>query len=190
MGTSGPLRILMVLAALAVATAVGYFFWNHYRPVAPGAPLSPAADAVPAAAVPGEQLPVTLFIPENDTLHAVATTITRQPDMRLEARGAVNALLGAGPDAPPVLRDLSLRGWYLGAGGTAYVDLAPTGQREIRASAREELLAIYAVVNTLTQNFTEVRQVRILVDGREAQTLAGHIDLSRFLSKRMDLVRP
>ena len=53
----------------------------------------------------------------------------------------------------------------------------------------EELLALYAMVNTLSQNFEEIRQVRFLVDGREAQTLAGHIELSRKFTKRMDLVK-
>jgi hypothetical protein len=41
----------------------------------------------------------------------------------------------------------------------------------------------------LVQNVPEVRQVRFLVDGREVQTLAGHIDLSRSFGKRTDLVK-
>jgi hypothetical protein len=45
------------------------------------------------------------------------------------------------------------------------------------------------MVNTLSQNFEEIRQVRFLVDGREVQTLAGHIELSRKFTKRMDLVK-
>jgi glutamate-1-semialdehyde aminotransferase len=91
----------------------------------------------------------------------------------------------------PVLRELRLRALYLDASWTATVDLAAASpnQNEIRASAEEELLAVYALVNTLTQNFPEVRQVRILMDGREAQTLAGHIDLTRAYVKRTDLVK-
>ena len=50
-------------------------------------------------------------------------------------------------------------------------------------------MAIYAVVNTLTQNFEEIKEVRFLLDGREAQTLAGHIDASVFFSARPDLAR-
>ena len=55
--------------------------------------------------------------------------------------------------------------------------------------ADARLLALYAVVNTVTHNVPEVRQVRVLLDGREAQTLAGHADLSRSFAKRADLVR-
>jgi hypothetical protein len=59
----------------------------------------------------------------------------------------------------------------------------------VRASAWEEQLAIYALVNTLLQNFEEIKQVVLLLDGGEAQTLAGHMDLSRTFAKRMDLVK-
>jgi hypothetical protein len=62
-------------------------------------------------------------------------------------------------------------------------------QREVRASVWEELIALYAMVNTLSQNFEEIRQIRFLVEGREVQTLAGHIELSRKFTKRMDLVK-
>jgi hypothetical protein len=62
-------------------------------------------------------------------------------------------------------------------------------QKELKASVEGELLAVYALVNSLTQSIPEVRQVRFLLDGREAQTLAGHIDLSRSFVKRTDLVK-
>jgi hypothetical protein len=48
---------------------------------------------------------------------------------------------------------------------------------------------MYAMVNTLMQNFEEIREVAFLVDGRQAPTLAGHMDLSRRYGKRMDLVK-
>ena len=54
--------------------------------------------------------------------------------------------------------------------GTAYVDLGRGRPGGIRGVGRDELLAVYAVVNTLTQNFEEIRQVRFLIEGREAQT--------------------
>jgi len=88
-----------------------------------------------------------------------------------------------------VLRDIRLRELYLDAFGTAYIDLSPGPQKDVRASAWEEQLAIYAMVNTLLQNFDGIKTVVLLIDGREAQTLAGHMDLSRTFTKRMDLVK-
>jgi hypothetical protein len=89
----------------------------------------------------------------------------------------------------PVLGTMTLRALYFDRKGTAVVDLAPASGKEPAASAGDELLAIYALVNTLIQNFPEVRQVRFLVNGREESTLTGHVDLSRSFVKRTDLVR-
>src|SRR5574337_1181042 len=62
---------------------------------------------------------------------------------------------------------LSVTAFVPDQAGTAYVDLAPAAPGGIRASARDEMLAVYAVVNMLTQNLEEVRRVRFLIDGRE-----------------------
>lgn len=134
----------------------------------------------------------TLFVPGDDTLGTVVVAVKRHPEVQLQAREAVAAVLAAGQGTQSsVLRELRLRALYLDASWTAIVDLsaASPNQKEIRASAEDELLAVYALVNTLTQNFPEIRQVRFLMDGREAQTLAGHIDLSRAYVKRTDLVK-
>jgi hypothetical protein len=50
-------------------------------------------------------------------------------------------------------------------------------------------MAVYAVVDTLTENFDDIRQVRFLVNSKEQQSLAGHLDFSRKFSKRVDLIR-
>jgi hypothetical protein len=39
------------------------------------------------------------------------------------------------------------------------------------------MFTVYTVVNALTTNIPAVSAVQILVDGKEVDTLAGHIDL-------------
>ncbi len=133
---------------------------------------------------------ITLSVPVDGLLVPVQAPVTRQPDTQSLAREALAALFAdqTGSQAP-VLKDLRIRGVYLDAAGTGYIDLAPAEQREVRASVWEELIALYAMVNTLSQNFEEIKQVRFLVDGKEVQTLAGHIELSWNFTKRMDLVK-
>jgi hypothetical protein len=43
----------------------------------------------------------------------------------------------------------------------------------------EELAIVASVVNTMLQNLAETRSVRILVNGEPAETLGGHVDLTR-----------
>lgn len=137
-----------------------------------------------------EPLPITLYYPHEGMLAAGQAVMKRQPDTQSLARASLAALFADQRAAPaPVLRDIRMRELYLDGSGTAYIDLIPGAQKDVRASAWDEELAIYALVNTLLQNFEEIKQVVLLLDGREAQTLAGHMDLSRSFTKRMDLVK-
>ena len=52
----------------------------------------------------------------------------------------------------------------------------------------DELLTVYALVNAVTTNVHEVAAVQILVDGREVDTLAGHIDLRQPLTPNLTWV--
>jgi spore germination protein GerM len=50
-----------------------------------------------------------------------------------------------------------------------------------------ELLAIYSIVNTLTQ-YASVKEVQILIDGQVVDTLAGHISLDEPLTRENAII--
>jgi hypothetical protein len=185
--------IVAVMAVILVAAGAGGFYWFSVA----GAPRPTATAPVetqpaPPPARPDEPFPATLFLPADNRLAAVPVAVKRQPDAQLQAREVVAALLDDKQTGrAAVLKELRLRALFVDSAGTAFLDLGPraAAQKEMRSSVEDELLALYALVNTVTQNIPEVRQVRIIVDGREAQTLAGHIDLSRSFVKRTDLVK-
>jgi Sporulation and spore germination len=181
---------MAVMAIALVAAGGGAYLW--FRTAGAPQPVQVQQQETAPEAKPNEPFMATLYLPSEGKLGAAIVAVKRDPDAQLQAREAVAAVFaGDQGGKAAVLKELKLRALYLDATGTVYLDLTPAaaGQKEIRASVQEELLAVYALVNTVTQNFPEIRQVRALVDGREAQTLAGHIDLSRSFVKRMDLVR-
>ena len=79
--------------------------------------------------------------------------------------------------------DTVIRGTYLLPGGTVIVDLGGTTLTQgWGTGSHQELMAVYSLVQTVTANFAEARRVRFLVNGVPAETLAGHLSLSRSLS--------
>jgi spore germination protein GerM len=52
----------------------------------------------------------------------------------------------------------------------------------IISGSAAEMAAVYSVVNSMAVNFTQVKSVRFLVDGKPMDTLKGHIDLREPLS--------
>jgi hypothetical protein len=183
--------VLALSAILFAAAGAGGYFWYRSAVLPAESPSQQKPqEETSTAGDSGATHPVTLFVPVSGKLEQVAAEVRRLPEAQLEMRDAAMAVLSDDEAArSPVLGALTLRALYFDRTGTVVVDLAPKGRKEPAASAGEELLAIYALVNTMFQNFPEVRQVRFIVDGREAATLAGHVDLSRSYVKRTDLVR-
>lgn len=175
----------LVLAAAVV------FLWSRMQDADNAAqPETQGRDMLAQPALRDEPLMATLCVPAGDLLTPVSAAIKRRPDTQTQAREALLSLFADQRAVQAaVLAELKLRAFYLDAAGTAYVDLALPAQKDMKASAWEELLTLYALVNTLTQNFEEIKQVRFLLNGRETQTLAGHLDLTGIFATRMDLVR-
>ncbi len=69
-----------------------------------------------------------------------------------------------------------------------WVDLGASIVDEHPGGAWTEVLTVYSIVNTVTENFSEVKLVHIIVDGRERETLAGHVDISVPLTGRIQLL--
>ena len=190
-GAKRPLLGILVGVVLASGLVVFAYWWLARTP---SEPRNLGGEQVVSGALPvrnEDRLAASFFVPLGGRLEPVAVAIRRQPEAQLEAREALSSLLADERSGQAVvLRDLRLRAFYIDSAGTAYVDLVPPADRAIRGSVWEELLAVYALVNTVLQNAPSVTQVRLLVDGRQQQTLAGHVDLTRPFGKRMDLVSP
>ena len=73
--------------------------------------------------------------------------------------------------------------------GDAFVDLSPEARTMHTGGALDELFTVYSIVNALTANLPAVSRVQILVDGKEVDTLAGHVDLRHPLQKNLKWVK-
>jgi spore germination protein GerM len=74
-------------------------------------------------------------------------------------------------------KETELQAFYLTKDGVAYVSFNKAISENHPGGSLTELLSIYSLVNTLSLNIPEIEAVKLLIDGREAKTLAGHIDL-------------
>lgn len=68
-----------------------------------------------------------------------------------------------------------------------YVDLSTEMMRNQSGGTSQELLSVYAIVNTIT-TLPGIKRVKILIDGREESTLCGHIDVSQPLERDEKLI--
>jgi len=78
-------------------------------------------------------------------------------------------------------RGADIRSVYLVAPGLAVIDLNAAFADGHPSSVLAEDLTTLSLVETLSANLATVRRVKILVDGKERDTLAGHVDLHHFV---------
>jgi Sporulation and spore germination len=71
----------------------------------------------------------------------------------------------------------------------AFVDLSAEARNRHTGGALDELFTIYAIVDAVTVNLPAISRVQILVDGKEVDTLAGHVDLRHPLEKNLKWVK-
>jgi spore germination protein GerM len=194
-----------VLVGVAIVAAAGIFGWLVMSALgrvlrAPAAPAPDAAADTPAVAPPpgaepaaGPRIKATLFFGAEDghRLVGVQQDVPLAEGTVAQARALVTALLST-PPTPPLVRTIpdgtALRGVYVSDQQEVFVDLDATVRIKHGGGSMQELLTVYSLVNTLLVNLPTASAVQILIEGREADTLAGHVDLRRPLRKNEALI--
>ena len=72
--------------------------------------------------------------------------------------------------------------------GIATLDLSANLVKNFTGGSTGEEMLVASFVNTLTE-FSEIKRVKILVDGKSVETIAGHMDLTEPLPRMGNLIR-
>ena len=98
-----------------------------------------------------------------------------------QARRIVEAQIAPAPEGrvSALPAGTKLRTLFFTKAGEVYVDLSADVQTNHPGGTTNETLTVYALVSALTSNLPATTSVQILVDGKEVDTLAGHLDLRR-----------
>jgi len=175
--------IAMAVLLIAVLALTGYAW--HMRKTAASTPVA-STDTRPLAppmAGPSEQ--VTLFVAhDNDgSLRAESAQIPMPSGRQQRAEELLRSLLSLYLDksSPHVLgAGADVRAVFLVDPGVAVIDLNSAFADKHRSGVLVEELTIASLIHTISGNTPGIQKVKILVDGNERETLAGHADLSSF----------
>jgi len=119
-----------------------------------------------------------------DNLAPATIEIPLASDPSIRAKQLIGALISQVPD--PALRtlpaDTRLLQLYILPDGTTVADFSDALATETPSGILSEQLAVDSIVSTLAANVPSVRRLKILIHGQEAETLAGHVDLTDFFT--------
>ena len=127
---------------------------------------------------------VTIFLKavelETGRPYNITTTIRQSKSRFNQMKQAVLAFIQgprSGKFQVPVPEGLSLNEFYFTPQGLAVVDLSTTQMKKESFGFFEETVFVRGIIEVLSRNFFEIKQVKILVDGQDAPTIAGHYAL-------------
>ena len=106
-----------------------------------------------------------------------------------QARAIIEAQIAAPPPRLSAIpAETKLRDVFITERGDAFVDLSGDIVTKHPGGSLDEIFTVYTLVNALTVNLPAVTRVQILIDGKEVDTLAGHVDLRHPLAKSLEWV--
>jgi len=191
------------LTAIAVAVLAVVFGWILFiglprwsgarPPQSTDARATPTAPAAPSTQPPGaRKITATLFYVSTDghLLTGATRDVPFADGVALQARAIIEAQLAppAAPLVSAIPADTKLRDVFVTERGDAFVDLSNEVSTRHSGGSLDEILTIYTIVDALTVNLPAITRVQILVDGKEVETLAGHVDLRHPLAKSLQWV--
>jgi hypothetical protein len=186
-------RVAAILLTVLLAAAAGLFFLARRPSPGPAArrrleflrvtPAAAAATPLPGGGTArGETIRVTLYFSDSTAgkLHPEERDIPK-PSGAGGFLGALFGELSRGPTSPGLVGvippKIQLRNGFLMPGGLVVLDLAVDSG--LTFGSAEELSIIASLVDTVLQNVANTERVRILVNGEPAESLGGHVDLTR-----------
>ena len=188
-------RLLIAMTAALVLLGVAVWVTGVVRrrtiqPSSAGATTSASA----TTAAPGRKIKARLYYVSMDgtKLTGVDREVPYVDGAAAQAQQIISAQLlpAPAPLVSAIPAGTTLRALFLEDKGAAYVDLSKDASVAHTGGSQDEMLTVYSIVNALTANLPAITSVQLLIDGKEVDTLAGHIDLRKPLQKNLGIVEP
>jgi hypothetical protein len=186
-------RIAQIIGGIVVGVAIAFGAMKALeRAITPQAP-PPLPESTAPAPASAAHITATLFYGSEDgqTLVPVRREVPLADGVVAQGRQIVTMQLQAPP--MPYLSVIpagtTLRAFYVTERGDAIVDVSGQISKGHPGGTFAELMTVDAIVDAVTANLQKVQRVQILIDGKEVDTLAGHVDIRRPLQRDNSLVK-
>lgn len=140
-------------------------------------PVSPPVTAKP------QKISVLVAYDEDRALRWRETTISLPEERSMQVREVLRAVLAQylqDPSPHPLGKGTDIKDVYLIGEDTAVINMTPQFADGHPSGILLEEMTLYSLIESLRANVPGITRVKFIVDGRERETLAGHLDLMSF----------
>jgi spore germination protein GerM len=128
---------------------------------------------------------------EGEYLVGEKREISKKNEVKEEAKEMIIELIRGPkskliPTLPPRTKLLTLQ---INDAGLAKVNFSQALSKDHPGGTSAEMMTVYSIVNSLSLNFPQIKRVQILIDGKPAETITGHLSIEEPLSPKPDLIK-
>lgn len=184
-------QFLRILGVILIGFVVNFLYRAAQADITTNNPNEGSTTS--KSATSSEKAPAHLYFADrhNSFLKSEQRVVSRSDDPTEFGRAIVEALI-KGPQRG-LIRTLpagtELDAIYIAPDNVCYVDFSEAVKKNHPGGSNSEMLTIYSVVNSLILNVPEIKRVKILINGHESPTLAGHITLQYPFKAHMLMIR-
>jgi len=165
------IAVILISAVLAGWLTSRYFFSSQEKPLMEDSSKQGKQDL--SIMTSSEiKVPVTIFYPGEAGMVKEEKTLAGGS---LPVKLAESVLQEFFKGLKNGLNNTVVRGVYEDRNKILYVDLSDEFRRNFSGEARYEYYLLKSLYQTLVTNISEVRDVKILIEGREIESIGGHI---------------
>lgn len=140
-----------------------------------------------------ERKEIVLYFSDSEGEYLVGEKrkISKRGEVKEEAKETIIELI-KGPRGklistlPPRTKCLNLK---LDERGVAIVNFNNALSKDHPGGSSAEIMTTYSIVNSLTLNFPQIKQVQIFVEGKPIETIAGHLSLKHPIPSNSSLIK-
>ena len=175
---------IATLILFALAIGMSLYVWRLRRDEARNPrPVTAAQHVEPPASGPTEKVTVWVAHDDPGNLRLQSISIPLAAGRQERAQALMRALLDiyVGKNSPhPLAAGAEIHDVFLVDPGLAVVDVNQAFVDGHTSGVLAEELTVASMIQSLAVNIPGLMRAKILVDGKERETLAGHADLSGF----------
>jgi len=182
-------RLLLLSAIIAVAVVFLIIFFITLFDY-----IYPPATGKHTAAKKRDRQEVTLFFSDANERFLIPEKrfIPREKEPEEQAQEMVKALLSGSKTGlvNTFPENAELQGVKLEGGDTLLVNFSESLAVNHPGGSAAEMATVYSLTNTLTVNMPAIKKVKILIGGKERESLKGHIGLKNPFTINRELIAP
>jgi hypothetical protein len=178
MGQSGQSKsriVIIICTALILVTLAGWAMFEYFQPYKPR-PLVVGAAGQSMSGTNAQfsdiKAPVSIFYPTSQGLIREDKTVAGGS---LPVKMVESLLQEYFNGFKTEMKNTVVRGVYRDRNRVFYIDLSEEFRRNFSGDAAYEYYLLKSLYQTVVMNVAEVKDIKILIEGREVESLGGHM---------------